>query len=235
MKAALAAIILLAASIPAHAQMYWRLDTGLSKTMAADFRDKNSAGNGVICMDLSPASCSTPATLDDVGSSAILGAGVGYRFDANFRGDVTFGYRGGYALSGSDGNGTFKSDVTSAVVMANGYYDFRASGVTPYAGAGIGWAQNTMSQIVQTLNFFPGSTTTPGGKTSGVAYALMAGVAIPFSGWILDIGYRYIDLGKIEGDAGNGTVTGPGFASTFPYSGAEGRLKANELTIGVRF
>jgi len=226
-------LVLVGFAVPAQAQMYWRLDLGWSKTNDAEFKDKNFAADVVICGDLA---CNTPGKLNDVGDSYVLGGGIGYRFSPNVRGDVTLGYRGDYSLTGTDGGGAqFKSDITSMVVMANGYYDFSAGGVRPYIGAGIGWAQNEMDPVVQT---FPGgSITTPGGKKSGTAFALMAGVGIPVSGWVLDIGYRYIDLGKIESGSGtaSATFTGVPGAIPFPYSGAEGKLTAHEITVGVRF
>jgi opacity protein-like surface antigen len=65
----------------------------------------------------------------------------------------------------------------------------------------------------------------------------MAGVSIPQAGWTLDLGYRYVDLGKFETGTGlfiNGAPapTAPGFG---PYPGASGRLTAHELTVGIRF
>jgi opacity protein-like surface antigen len=223
-----------ALAAPAQAQMYWRVDLGWSKANDADFKDKNFAADALICGDLL---CSTPGKVDDAGDSYVLGAGIGYRFNPNMRGDVTVSYRGGYGLSGTDGGGAqVKSDITSLAFMANAYYDFSTGGVRPYVGAGLGWAQNDMDPVTVSLPTVV--FTLPGGKKSGAAFALMAGVAIPVSGWMLDIGYRYIDLGKIEAGSGTATVTVtavPGGSVSFPYSGAEGKLTAHELTLGLRF
>jgi opacity protein-like surface antigen len=52
----------------------------------------------------------------------------------------------------------------------------------------------------------------------------MAAVGIPLSGGtVLDIGYRYAALGKLEIAAASG------------YDGASGKLNAHELTLGLRF
>jgi opacity protein-like surface antigen len=52
-------------------------------------------------------------------------------------------------------------------------------------------------------------------------------------GWVLDIGYRYVDMGKFETGEGGTAHTIPQFA--FPFSGADGKLRAHELAIGARF
>jgi len=212
----------------AQAQVYYRVEVGYSQSTGTDLKDKDFANSGVICGD---PLCNSAGSIKDVGSSYTLGAAVGYRFSPNLRADVALGYRPGYAIDATDGSGTsFKADVKSVSLMANGYYDFPLSGWTPYVGAGLGFAQNK----VDTVSFGgPGfSGTAPGGTKSGTAYALMLGAGIPLSGrTTLDIGYRYIDLGKIE--ASSGTVTVNGFA--FPYAGADGKLTAHELTVGLRF
>ena len=63
-----------------------------------------------------------------------------------------------------------------------------------------------------------------GGAKTGVAGAIMAGVGIPVSARAaLDIGYRFISLGKLE------------IAAEGAYGGATGKLNAHELTVGMRF
>jgi len=212
--------LLLAA--PARAQVYWRLDTGWSNANEADLKDPQVLAGEV----------------DDVGDSYILGGGIGYRFTPSLRGDLTLGYRGDYNLSTDKNGQPFKGDVKSTVLMASAYYDFSASGIRPFVGAGVGVAQNTMEHVMR-----PGviTTTFPDGKKNNAAFALMAGVGFPVSGrWILEVGYRYIDLGKIQIGSGSATISGtipplPPVTSTIAFSGAEGRLTAHELTIGVRF
>ena len=58
-----------------------------------------------------------------------------------------------------------------------------------------------------------------------LAAAFMAGVGIPMEGWVLDIGYRFISMGKLKVDSD--PVSG--------YDGATGKLMAHELTLGMRF
>jgi opacity protein-like surface antigen len=47
----------------------------------------------------------------------------------------------------------------------------------------------------------------------------------------LDFGYRYVDLGRFDTSAGAATLTG----AAAPYAGATGKLRVNELVVGVRW
>src|SRR6185503_1643140 len=155
----------------------------------ANFKDNdfNSAGN--ICGDFL---CSTQGTVNKIDDSPVIGAGVGYRFTGGLRGDVALAHRSSYALHEFVGDATYHANITSTTLMVNGYYDFTAGGVRPYVGAGIGWAHNETEKLVQDFGF--GFANTFAGTTKdNAAVALMAGIGIPYSGWMLDIGYRYID------------------------------------------
>jgi opacity protein-like surface antigen len=225
---------MLTAAGAVQAQLYWRVDAGASFSTSADIQDQNFPADGLICGDLN---CTVPGQIKDVGTSALLSGGVGWRFNQNFRIDGTVAYRGWYKINETmPDQTTFKGDVSSWNIMANGYWDFVLAWGRPYVGAGIGWASNKVDDISGTNPVIPGITVgAPGGTKSGFAWALMAGVGIPINPNItLDIGGRYVDLGKLETDAGVLTANGivvPGFT----YSGAKGNLKAWELTVGLRF
>jgi len=225
-----AGALLAVASNLAEAQIYWRADAGYSWSMNADIHDKNFTPGGLgICGDLA---CSTPGKLSDAGGSGLLGAGVGWHLSQNFRVDGTATYRGWYSLDETDGAGThFKSDVKSWSVMANGYYDFPLAWGGSYVGAGIGWAQNKVASGTASNSGI--TFDAPGGTSSGFAWSLMAGVGVPVSSTLIaDFGLRYIDLGKVETDAGNISLGG---VPVYNYSGAEGNARAWEVTVGLRF
>lgn len=203
--------------------VYFRFDAGYSMSTGADLKDVNFANSGIICGD--PA-CTTPGKLNSVGGGPVLSLGVGYRFSQSLRGDLTFGYRFS-RLNDTDAAVPathFKADVSSLTAMANGYIDFGSSGMRPYLGLGVGVSRNR----VGTVEFDDGAGftgTVPGGSKTDFAAAFMAGVGIPMEGWMLDIGYRYISMGKIKVDAD----------PTSGYDGATGKLMAHELTLGMRF
>jgi opacity protein-like surface antigen len=214
----------------AQAQLYWRVDSGYSWSKDAGISDKNFPLNGIICGN---AACTVPGQLNDLDNSLILGAGVGYRFDPNLRGDVTLGYRGYYKLRGVDAGvpaTSFSADVKSWLGLLNGYYDFPVGGSwMPYLGAGIGFARNKVDSVTGTGGGITASV--PGGTKTEFAWALMAGVSYPLNaGMTLDIGYRYLDAGRAETDFG---AVSPAVFGT--YSGASGKLRAHELAVGLRF
>ena len=221
----MAALCVAAGSIAAthaQAQMYWRVEIGYSKPNDAEFKDNNFNDAGNICRD---ASCSEPGTLHKIDGSSIVGGGIGYRFGKNLRGDLTLAYRGFYSLDDRTFEADYSAGITSTTLMANGYYDFTAGGIRPYVGAGVGVARNETDKLIQ--DFRTGFANTFSGATrEDPAFALMAGIGIPYSTWTLDIGYRYVEMGKFE--TGN-------LARLGVSSGHTGKLRAHELTLGARF
>ena len=165
------------------------------------------------------------------------GLGVGYRFNNWLRFDVTGEYRGAGQIGVNDivfnpfNNGfqtnTYKGNLTSLVTLFNGYFDLGTwNCLTPYIGAGIGYASNTisgvtdqgvMSQNIPGVGWGPGFSTlgTAGsGTKSGVAWALMAGLGYEVNkNLTLEVGYRYLNLGDAQSgrivNAYGGQVYGP--------------------------
>jgi opacity protein-like surface antigen len=150
--------------------------------------------------------------------SVFAGAGIGYRFNNWFRVDGTFEYRGGSSIGVSDrlsfvgGNGvnqlsnTYKGNLSSMVALFNGYVDLGTwNCLTPYIGAGIGYASNRISGLTdQGIVTGPGVSaatlgTAGGGTKSGVAWALMAGLGYEVNkNLTLEVGYRYLNLGEAQ-------------------------------------
>jgi opacity protein-like surface antigen len=133
-----------------------------------------------------------------------------------------------------DCTGNYKANLSSYDVLANVYVDLGTwSSVTPYVGAGVGLSfghYSTSSTYIQgngssynvSYTSQGGSTTTEDFDRTGsgtyynFAWALMSGVGIDvYSHTKLDIGYRYLNLGKI--------------------SGISGTLYSNEVRVGLRY
>ncbi len=110
----------------------------------------------------------------DDDSAFSVGGGIGYRYNDNFRTDLTVDWNGKYNIGAG-------ADLSTTTVLGNLYFDWaNTSAFTPYLGAGIGygWA-----------NFSPGS------NDSGLAYGLAAGVAVDLTDNVaLDVGYRFRDI-----------------------------------------
>jgi opacity protein-like surface antigen len=197
-------------------------------------------------------------------SSELFDVGVGYQFNSWFRSDVTLEYRDGGAFQSlyvlnNPGAATgdvsqyanfYRGNVASWIAMVNGYVDLGTwSGITPYVGAGVGYARNTLYGLTDT-----GENTTVGGisssaaggyfangSTNNFAWALMTGLDFNVTQNLkLELGYRYLNLGTYASGASsclNGTGAGGGF-STGSCGGSNyylktDRLASNDFRIGL--
>ena len=211
------------------------------------------------------------------GSGAFAGAGVGYQFNSWFRGDVTgeyrfstgFNWREKGATSTSTGfynpgsgvydlytaNGTSyektRTDHSAAVVLVNGYVDLGTwHGITPFVGAGVGWAYhmlrngdtNTINAYGNYVNAATGMPSS-GGPAAGIsggtlrdkdkgnlAWALHAGLAYDVTPNVkLEVGYRYLNMGSVT----------TGIIDCFCATSVSGTkvkdLEAHEVKIGMRW
>lgn len=220
----------------AAAQVYVKLDSGWSFGQNPKFKDDDPVSPECFILTTgSPGNCG--GALDKIGSSFIAGVGVGYRFPGGIRADLTYGNRSGYKLKGRDAAGTdFDPQVTANSIMANGYYDLPVAignRVKPFVGGGIGRSRNEMDPITWRDPSFTGQL--PGGKTNQTAWQLTLGANVTLTdGWVLEIGYRYMDLGRIKKDAGP-DVSGTSINGTGQSGPATGKLRANELLLSLRY
>jgi opacity protein-like surface antigen len=209
------------------------------------------------------------AIRDKIFGAQFSGAvGAGYQFSSWFRADLTaeyrfgakLGFRDSYSFSGvgncvSPGNAgldctTFGSNVargtiSSTVFLANAYLDLGTwHGLTPYIGAGVGFAQNRVSGLKDSgvnAGFVTGTgvpdsygTSTGNGANgtrSNFAYALMAGVSADVGpNMKVDMGYRYLNMGKFQ----SGIYSCPGgCGGTYSLQGRS--LDAHEFRLGLRW
>lgn len=173
----------------------------------------------------------------DVGSSPIVGLGIGARLLPSLRTDLTVSYRPGYSFSATDTTfspGTTliaKGDVKTLAVLINAYYDFPAiAGFTPYVGGGVGLARNDIGKSTITTTTGLPVATIDGDTSTHFAWQVGAGVSYAISTAVtLDIGYRYFDAGEGK-SADTGTVLG------VPATGLTNRgdVRAHEVQVGLR-
>ena len=134
-------------------------------------------------------------TGEDVSNFGVYGGGVGYRFSENLRADLTFSYRPDTDVEATTAGGTaITSEVDAMTTMINAYFDMgKFSGVTPYVGAGIGYARLETSDQTGTV--------VTGDTSSNFAWAAMLGAAIDLglgNATRADLGYRFINLGEFQ-------------------------------------
>ncbi len=139
----------------------------------------------------------------------------------------------------------YKGNVSSIVAMVNGYVDLGTFwGVTPYVGVGLGVAHNRLSGL--TDNGFVYTTTGAGvtgsptggyfldGRKTNFAWALMAGLGYSVSQNLkLELGYRYMNLGKVTSGASRcfGAV---GF-SACDFKISSNRVDSHDVRLGMRW
>ncbi|HRJ69350.1 MAG TPA: outer membrane beta-barrel protein [Beijerinckiaceae bacterium] len=182
---------------------------------------------------------------------AFAGVGVGYQFNSFLRFDVTGEYRTTSKFSAFDSfNGTsfgmpcikcynlYSSSIDSSNLMANAYIDLGTwSGLTPYVGAGIGFAHHKVSGlqdvgVAATIGGFGYAADT---SQTNFAWALMAGVGMQVTrNLTMDLGYRYMNMGSVDTNAihcvlGNG-LPNPNWCSRHTYD-----VNSHDVKIGFRY
>lgn len=229
--------------------LYLRGDIGVG-TLSADDLDLRLNGQAVAAGSLGYTSVNKKSSSGD--SAFFVGAGIGYQFNSFLRFDATIERRSG-TLHGSDAlsyvNGGITTNqtnnhsvnMTSYVGLLNGYIDLGTwNCLTPYVGAGIGFANNrfanyTDNGIQQVGAGAPGTSfayAAPASKTN-LAWALMAGVAYDVNPNLkLELGYRYLNMGDgpVMALAGaNGVLANPS------YSVGYKTIDSHDLKIGMRW
>ena len=172
------------------------------------------------------------------------GVGIGYRFNKWFRLDGTFEYRGAGTIQVTDTvfnagingyqNNTYKGDLTSMVALFNGYIDLGTwNCLTPYLGAGIGYASNRITGFTDEGIVGPSSTLGIASTStkSGVAWALMAGIGYEVNkNLTIEAGYRYLNLG----DAQSGRISNTAISQTYSPLKAKD-IDSHDFRIGMRW
>jgi len=190
-----------------------------------------------------------------ISASTTFDLGVGYQFNNWFRVDVTGEYRGGsnfqslYVLNDVGNTGTgptqladfYRGDISSWVGLVNGYIDLGTwNCITPYIGAGVGLATNTLSGMTDQGEVTIGGFTGPSGgyfsngSKTNFAWAFMTGIDFNVTENLkLELGYRYLDLGKYSSGASN-CLGGCG-GGVPNYVVSKNDLAYNDFRIGLRW
>lgn len=151
---------------------------------------------------------------EDLGTTWMIGGGIGYRYNSWIRTDLTFDFRsfdftGNTPCTPSCGLSVETYNLDTWTIMVNAYAELGTwYGVSPYVGAGVGAAYHWLHDIVG-VNPDSSVTVIPDGGGWAFAAAVMAGVSVPLTETTLvDAGYRYIWLGDVESGADSigGTV-----------------------------
>lgn len=193
---------------------------------------------------------------ESLGGGGFAGAGVGYQFNDWFRADVTGEYRFASSASAIDqfnfnsviggiptpftNQNYYKGNYSAFVGLLNGYVDLGTFyGITPFVGAGVGFANNRLSGFTDqgfNVNNSSGVSSVAGGyvkdgSKTGLAWALHAGLGYDVTpGLKLELAYRYMNLG--EGKTGQIIC----FCGGTPSGGLKVKdLEAHDIKLAMRW
>jgi opacity protein-like surface antigen len=143
-----------------------------------------------------------------VSDAYFIGGGVGYEWNNWLRFDATVEYRAKSELTAfgsyTNGGGTFGDQyhgyLKSWLFLANAYVDLGTwDCFTPFVGAGIGGAYNTLSDFTDIGIGTSGRGTGRDTSSWNFAWALYAGITYNVSKTFkVDLSYRYLDLGSFS-------------------------------------
>jgi len=175
---------------------------------------------------------------NSIADTTIFGAGVGYEFNNWFRADVTAEYRtkaavnayGLYNLNGGTFGDVYTGSVRSLVVLANGYIDLGTwNCLTPFIGAGVGFASNQLDDLVDTGLGTSGSGFGTNPTHTNVAWALHAGLSYAVTqNFTVELAYRYLNYGSV-------TASINCIGGCNPDSYKVDHLNSNDLMFGMRW
>jgi opacity protein-like surface antigen len=184
--------------------------------------------------------------------ATMIGAGVGYQWNSWLRVDATAEIRGATEFKATDNlfnafvfnpNGTtgsqqfnfFETKVSSLVFLANAYVDLGTWWcITPFVGAGVGFAGNTVAGLTDLGAFSSGAVGGFGFADEATkwnfAWAVHAGLAYNVSNNLkLELSYRYLNLG----DATSGTLHCGNGCTSAPVEIKN--IQSNDFRIGMRW
>jgi opacity protein-like surface antigen len=246
-----AAFLACSAAIPAGAAgWYLRGTFGFEWSLSADYSDADSTSNNPPALfGTGPGSDGrTIGSYGDFGRFPLVEAAVGKQILPWLRSELAIAYRpdmqyrGQANFRGVPGEQPVSASADSFSGMANFFIDIAGlfgvglGSFQPYMGGGAGVAHNRLSEMTYD---FPGNrvhkiTITPGGNKTDIAFMAAVGTGIALSKrTILDISYRYTDLGQVHTDAGkaylNNVPAGIEIAETWAP------LRTHGVFAGIRY
>ncbi|NEX19413.1 porin family protein [Thiorhodococcus mannitoliphagus] len=182
----------------------------------------------------------------DFGSSWLWELGAGYRLTPDWRVELNYSQAGGYDFSGQanfshvSGGQPVSGNLTTHLLLAQLVRDIDLGWerVKPWIGIGAGWARHDLDRMTYGFpGLAPGAATlVSGGDSDQFAWRIDLGIAILLdTRFILDLGWNYTDLGKVQSDAGPATILRTRGTRVLDIAGTEGDLRVQGVRIGLRY
>ncbi len=224
----------------AQADLYGGFSLGQGNATARDFRFHNPVGAPFAVPAGTGPYIPLNGVVDEQSRSQWSLRGGYLRDGSPWRFELDFTQRSRYSMSGFANFGpgaNFRQDlrIRSNSTLLMGYYDHALDqDWVLYGGFGVGWARNrvdgSQGANLGGTGYFPGAS-----QTSG-AWAAAVGLNRKLTERVmLDVGYRYVSLGK----ANTGT-TDASFGALVPFAmnpseRLESQLRSHELRVGVNY
>jgi opacity protein-like surface antigen len=173
-----------------------------------------------------------------MGDTPFIGGAIGYEFNNWLRFDASAEYRartrlysfGHYTSGGGTFLDTYEGNLKSYVFLVNGFVDLGTwNCFTPFIGAGIGGAYNTLSDLSDINPSLAGYGFGRNPSEWHMAYALYAGIGYAVSKNLkVDLSYRYLNYGSI-------TDTVDCIGGCNPDSFKFGNFTSHDIMLGLRW
>jgi opacity protein-like surface antigen len=180
-------------------------------------------------------------------SGTFFGLGVGYQYNSWLRFDVTGEYRGKVGFSALDSyvdvacpsvtnvcTNDYRGTKSEWVFLANAYADLGTwYGITPFIGAGAGFAVNRIDNFRDTNVIAGGGGWAGPASKTNLAWALHAGLAYRVTpAFTVELAYRYLWLGDAQTqDLLNLDGTNPTPNNPMIFKG----IYSHDLKLGMRW
>lgn len=182
-------------------------------------------------------------------SGTFFGLGVGYQYNSWLRFDVTGEYRGKVGFSALDSyvdvvspcpsvtnvcTNDYRGTKSEWVFLANAYADLGTwYGITPFIGAGAGFAINRIDNFRDTNVIAGGGGWAGAASKTNLAWALHAGLAYRVTpAFTVELAYRYLWLGDAQTqDLLNLDGTNPTPNNPMIFKG----IYSHDLKLGMRW
>jgi len=142
------------------------------------------------------------------GDQMFVGGVIGYAWNNWLRFEGTAEYRSkshvyafGHYTTGGFALDTYDANIKSWVFLANAFVDLGTwNCFTPFVGAGVGAAYNTLTNFTDINPSKAGFGTGPDASEWHLAWALYAGVSYEVTkNFSMDLTYRYLNYGSVTG------------------------------------
>lgn len=161
---------------------------------------------------------------------------LAYRPDMHYNGESNFtGLTGPQPVTG---NAQSLSGLVNLYLDINGLPGVSGLGrFQPFVGGGIGFAVNWLDEMTYRFPQLPPKHTysiVPSGERTDLAFMLTAGTGFELTKHlILDLSYRYTDLGRAQSNVG--TMQMDGSVTSLVIAGTSVTLRAHGMLMGLRY